>query len=990
MNHQIPNILFCSGDVGERLNSQHVIQVATGASHSAVLTQNHKVLTWGKNTEGQLGRGDVEESSRGTPTIVKSLSAFCVLQVACGDNHTVILTQDGQVATWGSNSFGQLGLGATETLFIDEPRFLDCLKGLPIDQVASGSNHSLILSKSGAVYGWGRNSFGQLGLNNKTDCFWPNQCRPLRSQKIKYICCGKNHTACLTMDGGVFTFGAGTCGQLGHGSYNNEYLPKQVIELSKSEVTQIACGRCHTLAFVAKSGRIYTFGLGVSGQLGLSTTENKNTPVFIAGPIVSGSTQTVSMVPDKQSSEIKVKRIYAGGDHSFAIVQEKAVCQPDDYRIKDPTKQILSLSQRSIEKLQSYQKEQIPSEMTHELSTIFSSVSCLNGSFLLLDEEHNNTTSLNHGVNMNAVKTFFHTLENLSTADIIQKLSMSIEKRLYPSLAPSPPDVEALRVYLILPECHLFNQPALYSSIICPFAKSLLSLSKVALDKIKSWWCLNKASHFERLILIYKNCIKYLLKLPPTTNSSEACKRQTAINLSMEMLKLLNEINDENQIIPYQMFYIPELKEVINIKEDYINLTLRTIHQNLLWGVAIQPGLCFSKYPFLFDVAAKCLLLQTDAALQMQKAFETACKSDAINYLTSIELMDPTKAYLLLKVNRSTIIEDTIRLFKNKSSEDLKKPLQVFILGEEHLYEPVIQKEFFRLILCKMLHPDFGMFELNEKSHLLWFNRSTLKDPDEIKKKTDMFLLIGVLCGLGIYSSTIITLPFPLALYKKLLKIPVTRDDLKELDPLMEKRFQSLLDYFDDDVEDKFDLDFQDIIPERDSEMVNHTNKREYVDLYVDYLLNTSVEVQFQAFREGFMSVWGGSVLDLCHPEELQAMVHSSEECDFDELQMKTTYSLGYNQDHPTIKMFWEVFHEMSLENKKKFLVFVTGSDRVPIFGMKNIQIQFVEKGEEFLPVALLCHNILQLPTYIKKETLKDKLLMAIQQTEGFGLYDNL
>ncbi|KAK7003638.1 ultraviolet-B receptor UVR8 [Biomphalaria glabrata] len=56
------------GEAGEGLQHHHVIQVAAGASHSVVLTQNHKVLTWGKNTEGQLGRGDVEESSRATPT----------------------------------------------------------------------------------------------------------------------------------------------------------------------------------------------------------------------------------------------------------------------------------------------------------------------------------------------------------------------------------------------------------------------------------------------------------------------------------------------------------------------------------------------------------------------------------------------------------------------------------------------------------------------------------------------------------------------------------------------------------------------------------------------------------------------------------------------------------------------------------------------------------------------------------------------------------
>ena len=95
----------------------------------------------------------------------------------------------------------------------------------------------------GAVYGWGKNSFGQLGLGDTEDRFYPTQLKSLRSQRVAYLSCGMDHTAALTRDGGVFTFGAGMYGQLGHGSFSNEMVPRMVLELMGSTVTQISCGR---------------------------------------------------------------------------------------------------------------------------------------------------------------------------------------------------------------------------------------------------------------------------------------------------------------------------------------------------------------------------------------------------------------------------------------------------------------------------------------------------------------------------------------------------------------------------------------------------------------------------------------------------------------------------------------------------------------------------------------------------------------------------
>ncbi|CAJ0918960.1 unnamed protein product [Ranitomeya imitator] len=165
-------------------------------------------------------------------------------------------------------------------------------------------------------------------------------------------------------------------------------------------------------------------------------------------------------------------------------------------------------------------------------------------------------------------------------------------------------------------------------------------------------------------------------------------------------------------------------------------------------------------------------------------------------------------------------------------------------------------------------------------------------------------------------------------------------------------------------------------------------DKQEFVDAYVDYTFNHSVAALFNAFYAGFHKVCGGRVLELFQPNELQAMVIGNTNYDWKELEKHTEYKGEFWADHPTMKLFWEVFHELPLEKKKQFLLFLTGSDRIPILGMKSLKliIQPTGGGDGFLPVAHTCFNLLDLPKYTSKETLREKLIQAIDHYEGFSL----
>lgn len=115
--------------------------------------------------------------------------------------------------------------------------------------------------------------------------------------------------------------------------------------------------------------------------------------------------------------------------------------------------------------------------------------------------------------------------------------------------------------------------------------------------------------------------------------------------------------------------------------------------------------------------------------------------------------------------------------------------------------------------------------------------------------------------------------------------------------------------------------------------------RHEFVDLYVDMILNRGVEKQFNVFKEAFLKVCGGRVLRLFHSQELMAVVVGNQDYDWFELQKNAEYKNGYSHDDETIKLFWEVFHEFEIDYKKKFLLFLTGSDRVPVMGMKAIKV---------------------------------------------------
>ncbi|XP_061538202.1 probable E3 ubiquitin-protein ligase HERC6 isoform X1 [Phycodurus eques] len=923
-----------------------VVSVACGQDHSLALCASGGVYSWGAAEDGQLGLlpNRVYNTQRASP--VQIPMPIPVIQVACGNYYSLALTKGGDVFSWGLNSHGQLGLGRQTSLQYT-PLQVPALNGIPVSQISAGAAHALFLTLSGLVYCCGANQHGQLGLNRIDDKGRFNICvvPALRRLSVSFITCGEAHSAVLTKEGKVYTFGEGAHGQLGHGSSANQLTPKPVDGMD-GVASQVACGRRHTLV-LGSSGQIWAFGSGVKGQIGSGKAEGSPAPVLVRLP---WSCDSASVVP----SDLKIA---AGWNTSFAFTSSQSGKQRPITGRLDEKKLLKWLTLKKCNP-----------EAEREILEMFFTSSSLVASFTKSIGLSLNADALN--VDLEAASRAFSKM--LAVPWIRKKVNLAALMNVLVTFRSS---LKSPEIIVILLSCPLLHDVSAVLANVLPLAVVVDVMSERTQATLKGWWSSMPADMLLQHILVFKNALDFVIK------NGLLVTHFPGIKATLEVLKLLYKANKRGKSykVPLSTFYV----------EDFDNRTL--VKDVFLWrqhstkedDVNTPPTFC--RYPFVLNLFCK---VSAFAIFAFITKFDYPGESVSFDVL--VRRFQSEAPVFQLSLRPSHLLEDTFRQLNAADHVAFKKELLVQFVDDRKVMN-VNRRDLFLHIFDELMAPQSNLFMYNDRKMLAWF-------PPKPKVAANTYFLFGVLCGLALHNQNMVHLPFPLVLFRKLLGVKPSLDDMKEFEPTVGEGLRCILEDYSDnvlkDMETTFTVswggDKVELDPEDSEKLVTGSNKKEFVTAFVNYAFNKSVEGVFEAFKKGFFKVCEPDVVAFFQPDELQAVMVGNENYDWDVFKQNTVYEGEYHAAHPNIVIFWEVFDKLTEEEKKKFLSFLTGCDRVPFAGMASLQMKIAilpASTDLHYPEALTCHYLLLLPIYHRYpigRQMHNRLLYAINHSRGF------
>jgi len=1025
------------------LAAYDVVQVVCGAYFTIALTSTAAVYSWGMaRCTGHPRSSSSTTTNFTSAQRVQAFVGITVQRLAAGAHHSIATTLAGDAYVWGENYFHQLGPRFEgEGDLVLAPRRLKSqalgrASGTPLIYAACGDAHSLLVDEDGGVWACGKNTHGELGLPDAGDQVEdPQRVESLRRKglKVQQAACGLAHSLVLCTDGTVLATGASDYGQcLGPTGPQAQLEAFTAVPFGQATegVMLIAAGGHQSMA-LAKNAQPPA---PLSSQEAVASEEKNELSQSVPelerseGQALRRDFSTRISFVDPQASE------HLRGSSAVAAAEtplSSACVFPSIHRSRLGT--ALDHVCEAPSKSDGSDEDSAARTLVATLQRAFDSSAILSGVALLQarpegmaaellghDKDRRSWTVALDFVGMDELyKRILRTIGSTpaaaataaanapSTPGMAEtpKLARSLLSELLASVGRCVEDLfedgrvcssepDAIRAVLALWQCPLLSSSgpkirhvlaSLVRGMDRSFATAATAKRKTFLQAIVA----DTAGYPE---IFFTRLVQPLRSLAATELNRHQLRQSETFKATVRMLNLLFTVNEwyatrlHEPIIPASQFTVDAVSELPVSEQQALGLLYRDFESFKAHATRSQSQLC--RFAFLLRPDTKRELLRVEAQLQQNYA-----GMQAVAQSVTSQVLNPAARFLVLHVNREHLLQHTLTQLVSVPDTELRKELKVAFEGEDGIDEGGVRKEFFQLLIERLFSEQYGMFTRVGGS--LWFNQGCTWSDGE-------YSLVGMLIGLALYNGVILDVHFPLVVYKKLL--PDQRWTLRDvafLDPELARGLRQLLEFEPAGlVEDTFCRSFEvtwtsfgadhvtELKPGGSEILITGENRKEYVELYVRWLLEQSVEQQFGAFKQGFDRVMGSATLGLLRPEDLEAIVSGTPHLDFKELRRVTVYEGGYHDHHPVMEWFWDVVESMDLDTQRKLLMFATGSVKAPIGGLKNLTFKVHRMGpdSEQLPTSHTCFNTMLIPEYSSQAKLNKLVRLAVSECEGFGL----
>ncbi|XP_030753994.1 E3 ubiquitin-protein ligase HECW2 isoform X2 [Sitophilus oryzae] len=356
-----------------------------------------------------------------------------------------------------------------------------------------------------------------------------------------------------------------------------------------------------------------------------------------------------------------------------------------------------------------------------------------------------------------------------------------------------------------------------------------------------------------------------------------------------------------------------------------------------------------------------------------------------------------------LHIRRDHLLEDAFRRIMSANKKDLQKgKLCIVWDNEEGLDYGGPSREFFFLLSRELFNPYYGLFEYsaNDTYTVQISPMSAFVD-----NYHDWFRFSGRVLGLALVHQYLLDAFFTRPFYKALLRLPVALSDLESLDFEFHQSLQWIKEH-DVSVQGELELTFavteevfgqvmeRELKPGGRNVPVTEKNKKEYLERIVRWRLERGVAEQTESLVRGFYEVVDPRLVSVFDARELELVIAGTAEIDLVDWRNNTEYRGGYHDQHPVVVWFWQAIERFTNEQRLRLLQFVTGTSSIPFEGFAALRGSIgsrkfcIEKWGKpnSLPRAHTCFNRLDLPSYPTFEVLYEKLLLAVEETNTFGI----